>query len=92
MQVRGRMPRRREPTQPVLLPLRCLPACWLPPRGRKRGQKRGLQVHRPTPEQMKEWTALAEQLYPRIRGTMVPAETFDEVMAHLKAYRAGKGK
>ncbi|MDD2729110.1 TRAP transporter substrate-binding protein DctP [Malikia sp.] len=55
-------------------------------------KKRGLTVHRPNAEQMKEWTALAEQLYPRIRGTLVPAETFDEVMVHLKAYRAGKGK
>ena len=54
-------------------------------------QKRGLTVHRPNAEQMKEWTTLAEQLYPRIRGTLVPAETFDEVQAHLKAYRAGKG-
>ena len=33
---------------------------------------------------------LAEALYPRIRGRMVPAETFDEVFALLKAYRAGK--
>lgn len=55
-------------------------------------QKRGLTVHRPNAEQMKEWTTLAEQLYPRIRGTLVPAETFDEVQAHLRAYRAGKGK
>jgi hypothetical protein len=54
--------------------------------------KRGLQVHRPTPEQMREWDRLAESLYPRIRGTMVPAETFDEVFAHLKAYRAGQGR
>ncbi|MFM2058382.1 MAG: hypothetical protein RLY71_2767 [Pseudomonadota bacterium] len=53
-------------------------------------QKRGLQVHRPTPQQMAEWNALAETLYPRIRGSMVPAETFDEVFAILKAYRAGK--
>lgn len=53
-------------------------------------KKRGLQVHRPTPEQMKEWNELAEALYPRIRGRMVPAETFDEVFALLKAYRAGK--
>jgi hypothetical protein len=36
-------------------------------------KKRGLQVH-PDPEQMKEWNTLAEQLYPRIRGRMVPAE------------------
>ena len=53
-------------------------------------KKRGLQVHKPTPEQLTEWNALAEKLYPRIRGRMVPADTFDEVMALLKAYRAGK--
>ncbi len=53
-------------------------------------KKRGLQVHTPTPEQMQEWQALADKLYPRIRGHMVPAETFDEVFALLKAYRAGK--
>jgi hypothetical protein len=35
---------------------------------------------------------LAEKLYPRIRGTMVPAETFDEVMGHLKTFRAGQAK
>ena len=34
-------------------------------------------------------TTLAEKLYPRIRGTMVPADTYDEVFAHLQdAYRA----
>lgn len=55
-------------------------------------KKRGLRVNRPSPEQMREWNDLAEKLYPRIRGTMVPADTFDEVMSHLKAYRAGKGK
>jgi TRAP-type transport system periplasmic protein len=53
-------------------------------------KKRGLQVHTPTPAQLKEWTELADKLYPRIRGKMVPAETFDEVFALLKAYRAGK--
>ncbi|MEY4753894.1 MAG: hypothetical protein RJA44_1569 [Pseudomonadota bacterium] len=53
-------------------------------------QKRGLRVHRPTPQQMEEWNALAEKLYPRIRGTMVPAETFDEVFALLKTYRSGR--
>lgn len=51
-------------------------------------KKRGLKVHKPSAEQMKEWSELAERLYPRIRGHMVPAETFDEVFAHLKAYRA----
>jgi len=55
-------------------------------------KKRGLKVTRPTPEQMQEWNALADKLYPRIRGTMVPADTFDEVMMHLKMFRAGRGK
>jgi TRAP-type C4-dicarboxylate transport system substrate-binding protein len=55
-------------------------------------KKRGLIVNRPTPEQMQAWYELANKLYPRIRGTTVPAETFDEVFLHLKAYRAGKGK
>jgi TRAP-type C4-dicarboxylate transport system substrate-binding protein len=54
--------------------------------------KRGLKVHRPNAEQLREWQDLAERLYPRIRGTMVPAETFDEVFAHLKAYRATRGR
>jgi TRAP-type C4-dicarboxylate transport system substrate-binding protein len=55
-------------------------------------KKRGLTVNKPNPAQMKEWNDLAEKLYPRIRGTMVPAETFDDVMAHLKTYRAGQAK
>jgi TRAP-type C4-dicarboxylate transport system substrate-binding protein len=55
-------------------------------------KKRGLTVNTPNAEQMREWTDLAEKLYPRIRGTMVPADTFDEVFFHLKAYRAAKGK
>jgi TRAP-type transport system periplasmic protein len=55
-------------------------------------EKRGLTIHRPTREQMGEWYALAEQLYPRLRGTLVPAEAFDEVFATLKAYRTSKGQ
>lgn len=55
-------------------------------------KKRGLVVNRPTPEQLREWSELADKLYPRIRGTMVPAETFDEVFSLLKAYRTGKDK
>lgn len=53
-------------------------------------KKRGLQVNKPNAEQMKEWRTLSESLYPRIRGKMVPAETFDEVFAHLKTFRATK--
>lgn len=53
-------------------------------------KKRGLVINRPTPAQMRQWDDLAQALYPRIRGTLVPAETFDEVFSLLKTYRAGK--
>lgn len=55
-------------------------------------KKRGLQVNKPNAEQLKEWRVLSESLYPRIRGKMIPAETFDEVFAHLKTYRANKNQ
>lgn len=53
-------------------------------------KKRGLIVNKPNAEQMKEWHDLADKLYPKIRGKMVPAETFDEVLGHLKTFRTGK--
>jgi TRAP-type C4-dicarboxylate transport system substrate-binding protein len=53
-------------------------------------KKRGLVVNKPNAEQLREWSDLAEKLYPRIRGNLVPAETFDEVFKHLKAFRSGK--
>ncbi|MGM3278405.1 TRAP transporter substrate-binding protein [Ralstonia sp. 24A2] len=55
-------------------------------------QKRGLKVNKPSPEQWRQWTDLAENLYPRIRGTMVPADVFDEVFMHLKVYRTWRGQ
>jgi TRAP-type C4-dicarboxylate transport system substrate-binding protein len=55
-------------------------------------KKRGLTVTKPSAEQMKAWRKLADELYPRIRGKLVPAETFDEVVRHLEVYRSGKGK
>ena len=54
-------------------------------------QKRGLIVHSGTPEVMAEWRALAEQIYPKIRGTLVPADLFDRVHAHLAEFRAQNG-
>jgi len=55
-------------------------------------KKRGLITHKPNAAEMQEWNALAETLYPRIRGTMVPADTFDEVFRHVKAYRQAQPK
>jgi TRAP-type C4-dicarboxylate transport system substrate-binding protein len=54
-------------------------------------QKRGLVVHAATPEVTAGWQALAEQAYPQIRGSIVPAELFDRVHAHLAEFRARNG-
>ncbi len=53
-------------------------------------KKRGLKVQSVTPAVEAEWRAMAEQIYPKIRGNMVPAPMFDQVQQLLKEYRAGK--
>ena len=53
-------------------------------------QARGLQVKELTPELEAAWRALAEKSWPHVRGTMVPAETFDRVQAILADYRGRK--
>lgn len=55
-------------------------------------KKRGLIVHPVTPEIEAEWRKVAEEVYPKIRGSMVPADMFDEVQRLLKEYRASQGK
>jgi len=63
--------------------------------GRKEGdeavaamEKRGLKVRRMTPELEARWVAAAAETYPKIRGTIVPADIFDEVQRLLKEYRS----
>ncbi len=51
-------------------------------------QKRGLKAQPISPELFAEWLHEVEPAYPKIRGTIVPADIFDEVVAQLKAYRA----
>ncbi len=51
-------------------------------------KKRGLIVHEATPEIEKIWRESAEKFYPRIRGSVVPADMFDEIQALLKQYRS----
>lgn len=53
-------------------------------------QQRGLAVRPVTPEIEKAWRATASEAWPLVRGSMVPAETFDRVQAELAAYRAGR--
>jgi TRAP-type C4-dicarboxylate transport system substrate-binding protein len=54
-------------------------------------QKRKLTVTKLTPEAEAEWRKAAEAAYPEIRAKLVPAEVFDEVMRHLKEFRAKAG-
>ena len=53
-------------------------------------QKRTLKVTEMTPDLEQEWRAMAERSWPLVRGTMVPAETFDRVRAILAEYRGAK--
>jgi TRAP-type C4-dicarboxylate transport system substrate-binding protein len=53
-------------------------------------QARGLAVQPLTPELEQSWHALAEQAWPLVRGSMVPAETFDSVQKILAEYRGGR--
>ncbi len=50
-------------------------------------QKRGLKVNTMTPAVEAEWRSLFESVYPRLRGSMVPADMFDEVQRLLREYR-----
>lgn len=51
-------------------------------------RKRGMKIHVPTPEIEAAWDRVAEQAWPKVRGPVVPADIYDEVMNQLKAYRA----
>jgi TRAP-type C4-dicarboxylate transport system substrate-binding protein len=51
-------------------------------------KKRGLKVQALTPEVEAEWRRAAEQMYPLVRGNMVPADFFDEVQRLLREYRS----
>ncbi|KAF0178400.1 MAG: TRAP dicarboxylate transporter-DctP subunit [Limisphaerales bacterium] len=51
-------------------------------------QKRGLKVTKPTPEDIADWVRFMDEAYPKIRGNMVPADIFDEVVKLVKEYRA----
>jgi len=49
---------------------------------------RGLTLVPIPPETQAEWRAMSERLYPRIRGSLVPADMFDEVVRLLAEYRS----
>ncbi len=53
-------------------------------------EKHQLQVHTPTPAVEQEWRTEIAQVYPKLRGTVVPADLFDEVQAALVEFRSTK--
>jgi TRAP-type C4-dicarboxylate transport system substrate-binding protein len=55
-------------------------------------RKQGLKVYVPCPEVDEEWRQTARSAYPKIRGTLVPAELFDKVEELLKQYRVNLGE
>jgi TRAP-type transport system periplasmic protein len=55
-------------------------------------EERGLRVHALTPQLQAEWDRAAEEVYPRIRGRLVPPDIYDEVMRLLREYRSGAGR
>jgi TRAP-type transport system periplasmic protein len=55
-------------------------------------KKRGLKVHTLTPQLDAEWDEVVAKSYPKVRGTAVPADIYDEVVGELKTFRAAKSK
>jgi TRAP-type transport system periplasmic protein len=53
-------------------------------------RKRGLKIHSLTPEIEADWDRTVEKAWPKIRGTVVPRDIYDEVMSDLKKFRAAK--
>lgn len=51
-------------------------------------KKRGLVVHVPTAAQVDEWRTLLASVHPKFRGTIVPADVFDDVHQALSEIRA----
>jgi TRAP-type transport system periplasmic protein len=51
-------------------------------------QARGLKVQQLNAEQLRHWDDFAAQIYPLIRGRMIPAPAFDETMRLVGQYRA----
>ena len=54
-------------------------------------EKRGLTVHPASPELESRWRKAAEEVYPKIRGSIVPADMFDKVRRLRDEFRATGG-
>jgi TRAP-type C4-dicarboxylate transport system substrate-binding protein len=53
-------------------------------------QAQGVTVHEPTPAIEQQWQDAIRKVWPSVRGGMVPAEKFDQVVQLVAEYRAHK--
>src|SRR5260221_1955429 len=54
-------------------------------------RKRGLKIHPLTPEADAQWDQIEAKAYPKVRGTAVPEDIYDEGIGQLKTFRAAHG-
>jgi TRAP-type C4-dicarboxylate transport system substrate-binding protein len=52
--------------------------------------KNGLKVHKVPPEIQAQWRKMVEDVYPQVRGKIMPAEAFDTVKRYRDEYRAAQ--
>jgi len=50
-------------------------------------KRSGLQIHTLSPEMDAEWRKFLEDVYPKVRGTLVPADVFDQIRQLLAEHR-----
>jgi TRAP-type C4-dicarboxylate transport system substrate-binding protein len=53
--------------------------------------KNGLKVSHVPPEAQAEWRKMVEDVYPQIRGKIIPADMFDAARKYRDEYRASRG-
>jgi TRAP-type C4-dicarboxylate transport system substrate-binding protein len=51
----------------------------------------GLKIHHISPSVEAEWRKIVEDIYPQIRGTIVPADVFDKVKMYRDEFRSSAG-
>jgi len=51
-------------------------------------EKNGLKIHKVPPEVQAQWRKMVEDVYPQVRGKIMPAEAFDTVRRYRDEYRA----
>ena len=53
--------------------------------------KNGLKIHKVPPDVQAQWRKMVEDIHPKVRGGIMPAEAFDAVKKFRDEYRASNG-